>query len=68
MEKYLGWCPQLAERLNMQISCCTTCHEDDEQEYAYLSNIEFEDGYYDVCCKMRQTANGIGNRVDNGMD
>lgn len=55
---YLGWCPDLAKRFNIQCKCCNCCHEDDQQEYAFLGQIEFEDGYYDVCCNMR-------NIIDN---
>jgi hypothetical protein len=51
--QYLGWCPDLAQRLNIKCSCCTCCHEDDHNEYSFLGQIEFDDGYYDCCCSMR---------------
>lgn len=56
--KYLGWCPDLASRLNLECECCTTCHEDEDGDYILLGQVEFEDGYYDACCKMK-------NRVEN---
>lgn len=57
--KYLGWCPDLAKRLNIHCECCESCHEDDHQEYIFLGQIEFSDGYYDVCCKMKDKANKL---------
>jgi len=51
--KYLGWCPDIAKRLGMERNCCDSCHEDEDYGYS-LSNIEFKDGYYDVCCKMKE--------------
>lgn len=55
MANYLGWCPDLAKRFNIQVNCCDCCHEDDEQEYSYLGQIQFNDGYYDTCCKMKES-------------
>ena len=51
---YLGSCPDLANRLNIECNCCETCHTDDDEGYDSLQQLEFEDGYYDVCCKVRE--------------
>lgn len=58
-KEYLGWCPNLAKRFNTKTKCCDCCHEDDHLEVAFLGQIEFEDGYFDVCCTMREVINAI---------
>lgn len=54
--KYLGWCPHISKKLNIKLECCDSCHEDEHNGYDSLGQIEFEDGYYDVCCKMKELA------------
>ena len=53
----LGFCPDLSKRLNIEFNCCDSCHQDDLLEYAFLGKVEFEDGYYDTCCNMRNRIN-----------
>lgn len=56
-KEYLGWCPDLAKRFNIKRKCCDSCHYDDDYGHCYLGEIEFEDGYFDVCCTMREVVN-----------
>lgn len=51
--EYLGSCEKLSVRLCIEMKCCDACHEEDEREYCFLGQVEFEDGYYDACCKMK---------------
>lgn len=50
---YLGYCPDLAKRFNIECDCCCSCHEDENNGYDSFCEVEFEDGYYDACCNMR---------------
>jgi hypothetical protein len=54
--EYLGSCYELAIRLNIHQSCCDSCHEDEDYD---LSEAEFENGYYDCCCIMKEKFNII---------
>lgn len=49
---YLGGCDALAARFNIPVACCSSCHEDDELEYAELGDYETGDGWYSCCCAM----------------
>ncbi len=56
--KYLGRCTELSKRLRIECDCCDTCHDDDDEGYDSLCEVEFEDGYYDACCRMREICMG----------
>jgi hypothetical protein len=49
----LGGCSDFAKKFGLEnVNCCNSCHDDDDEGYMSLSEKNFEDGWYCVCCAM----------------
>lgn len=61
-----GGCDKLTEAADLVSSCCSSCHEDDEQGYHDLPQIEFDGKEYSVCCalsnELRDSPEARGSR------
>lgn len=63
VNNYLGWCADLAKRLGIKKSCCDSCHEDEDAGLS-IPIAQFDDGYYDCCCKMKDEFDKVNNAKD----
>lgn len=54
MNEYLGSCKDLLDRFKSSsiVSCCDSCHDDIDSGYEGI-DVEFEDGFYKVCCNLK---------------
>lgn len=50
--QYLGSCEEMAKHFGLEQSCCDSCHNDVDEGYSSLIEIEIEKGYFHVCCYM----------------
>ncbi len=53
---YLGSCEKALEhfKIDFRPSCCTSCHDDDDDFGIELSTVEIDCGYFEVCCSVKQ--------------
>lgn len=47
---YLGGCDAFADRTRAVFGCCDSCHDDANEGWGDLLEVEMADGYYRVCC------------------
>ncbi len=50
--QYLGGCEEAAKHFGFEQSCCDSCHNDADEGYCSLIEIEIDQGYFNVCCYM----------------
>lgn len=64
--KYAGSCRTLAEKFDVERSCCSSCHSDHNMGYSQLGELyNDEEGiYYNVCCQM---ASKIKSQTDSDL-
>jgi len=66
MDNYtqLGHCDLLCKKFGLKLTCCGSCHHDDEELGMELCMVKYEGQNYFVCCKIAEAVDNItGNSL-----